>query len=359
MKVLVVNDNPAINTIIEEILNDDGHEIYGATKLDDAEIVMEAFRPEVVIIEEVVDGEDAMSFIDKIDPESGVKILMLTNGKKMIPKDKPMILGVIRKPFKAADILDPIRLIRDGATSLPAKSGQSEDKKGKKHFFGFRKQETKKEEPKDDEDNIIRFGQSYAVYEDIPKSVYTVTKEFIPQGVDIIVLSFDRKKTIQTYLSDENAEVITVTPKGRYGTEDATMLGTLMAKIMAFIDKSVRPVVVIDNFTKMIEINEINRALMLVCQIFTGTEKKFSMVLSVRENQFTDKDKVLLSKYMERYNFELEKAEEERRLAEKLNEKMNEDLNADSKNDLNIEPKNELYSEPPEVPEETLKEEIE
>ena len=60
MKVLVVNDNPAINTIIEEILDVDGHEIYGAVKLDDAEMMLETFHPEVIIIEETVDGEDAM-----------------------------------------------------------------------------------------------------------------------------------------------------------------------------------------------------------------------------------------------------------------------------------------------------------
>ena len=80
MKVLVVNDNPAINTIIEEILNDDGHEIYGADKLDVAESILETYKPEVIIIEETVDGTDAMKFIDKIDPESNIKILMLTNG---------------------------------------------------------------------------------------------------------------------------------------------------------------------------------------------------------------------------------------------------------------------------------------
>lgn len=310
MKVLVVNDNPAINTIIEEILNDDGHEIYGATKLDDAEMMMEAFRPEVIIIEETVDGIDAMKFIDKIDPESGIKLLMLTNGKKPLPKDKPMIMGVIHKPFKAAEILDPIRMIRDGATSLPANPAPAEEtKKPRRHLFG-RKEEPKKEEPKEDEDNIIRFGKSYVVYEDIPKSVYTVTKEFIPQGGDVFVLSFDRQKTIRTNLEDDRAEVLTVTPKGRTGTEDATMLGSILARMMRFIDQTIRPVIVIDNFTKIIEINDINRALMLVCQVFTGANKNFSMVLSVRENQFTDKDKVLLSRYMERYDFELEKAEQ-------------------------------------------------
>ena len=312
MKVLVVNDNPAINTIIEEILNDDGHEIYGADKLDVAESILETYKPEVIIIEETVDGTDAMKFIDKIDPESNIKILMLTNGKKMLPKDKPMIMGVIRKPFKAIEILDPIRMIRDGATSLPPTPIRAPEpsKKPRRRLFG-KPEPPKREEPKDDEDNIIRFGKSYLIFEDIPKSVYTVTKEFEPQGGDIFVLSFERKKTIQTNIGDERAEVMTVSPNGRYGSQDVTMLGTIMARIMKFIEDTVRPVIVIDNFSKVIEINDINRALMLVCQIFTGTKKNFSMVLSVRENQFTEKDKQLLELYMEQYNFELENSQKD------------------------------------------------
>lgn len=312
MKVLVVNDNPAINTIIEEILNDDGHEIYGADKLDVAEMVMETFKPEVIIIEETVDGTDAMKFIDKIDPESGIKILMLTNGKRVLPKDKPMIMGFIRKPFKAAEILDPIRMIRDGATSLPQTPVRSAEpeKKPRRRLFG-KPEPQKKEQAKDDEEDIIRFGKSYVVYEDYPKSVYIVTKEFGPQGGDVFVLSFDRKKTIQNNIGDDRAQVMTVTQNGSHGSADGTKLGTVMATIMDFIDQTVRPVVVIDNFTKMIEINDINRALMLVCQIFTGAKKNFSLILSVRENQFTDKDKLLLSRYMERYNFELEKPQKE------------------------------------------------
>ena len=308
MKVLVVNDNPAINTIIEEILNDDGHEIYGVTKLDDAEMMMETFSPEVIIIEETVDGADSMKFIDKIDPKSGIKLLMLTNGKKPLPKDKPVIMGFIHKPFKAADILDPIRMIRDGATVLPETPvvQQEENKKPKRHFFG--KKETPKEEPKDEEDNIIRFGKSYIVFEDYPKSVYTVTKEFIPQGADVFVLSFDRQKTVQTNLDDDRAVVLHVSPNGRYGAEDASMLGTILANIMRFIDQTIRPVVVIDDLSKLIETNNINRSLMLVCQIFTGASKNFSMVISARESQFTDKDKELLYKYIERYIFDLEQA---------------------------------------------------
>ena len=333
MKVLVVNDNPAINTIIEEILDVDGHEIYGAVKLDDAEMMLETFHPEVIIIEETVDGEDAMKFIDKISPESKTKILMLTSGKKQRPMDKPMIVGFIHKPFKAAEILDPIRRIRDGDNYIPsAPLVGNEGKKGpKKRLFG--RSEPKKEEKKEEEEDIIRYGKSYKIYENTPKSVYLVTKEFIPQAVDVFVVSFDRKKTIQTNISDDKAEVMTVSRKGGFGSEDASMLGTIMSRIMGFIDQAVRPVIVFDNFSQMIEINDINRALMLVCQIFTGTTKQFSMVLSVREEMFTDKDKALLARYLERYNFDLEK---------RMEDAIKEPQSTESQTDLQTEQKDDI-----------------
>ena len=183
MKILVVNDNPAINTIIEEILADDGHNVKSVNKLSEAEVELNAFRPNVIIIEETVEGMDAMKFIDKIDKDSGIEILMLTNGKKPRPQDKPMIIGFIRKPFKAAEILDPIRRKRDGASQYdPDDDEEDEDpRKAKKSMFG--KKVEKKEEPKEKEEFILRFGKSYVVYEDFPVVIYEATKEFILQGV--------------------------------------------------------------------------------------------------------------------------------------------------------------------------------
>ena len=299
MKVLVVNDNPAINTIIEEILADDGHNVKSVNKLSDAEVELNAFRPNVIIIEETVEGMDSMKFIDKIEKDSGIEILMLTNGKKPRPQDKPMIIGFIRKPFKAAEILDPIRRKRDGASqyTFEEEPEEEEAKKPKRSIFG--KKSEKKEAAS--EEFILRFGKSYVVYEDYPVTIYTATKEFILQGVSTFVLSFDRKKTVQNLLDDEGVEVMTISAKGKFGVTDAAALGTIMANIMEFIEKSVRPVIVIDDLTKIIGANDLNRALTFIIQILSGTDKPFSLLMSVNEEQFTDKDKSLIAQHMERY----------------------------------------------------------
>ena len=308
MRILVINDNPAINMIIEEILSDDGHETKSVTKLEDAERETETFKPNVVVMDETVEGRDSMSYADTIDPDSGIKLLVLTNGKRPLPKDKPSIVGVVHKPFRAAAILDSIRTIRDGGTYVPTEvvPAPVEEEKKKRKIFG--KNEVRKEEPKDDEDYIIRFGKSYIIYEDLPQSVYTVTKEMINQGGNILVVSFDRKITIQNLINYELADVMYLTPKGKLGSEDAGKLGTILARIMKYIEQAVRPVIVLNDLTKLIEANDLNRVLTLLIQTFKGIDgrKQFSMIVSVRESMFTDKDKVLLGQFMDRYNFSLE-----------------------------------------------------
>ena len=72
---------------------------------------------------------------------------------------------------------------------------------------------------------------------------------------------------------------------------------------------------------------------MLVCQIFTGTTKQFSMVLSVREEMFTDKDKALLARYLERYNFDLEK---------RMKDAIKEPQSTESQTDLQTEQKDDI-----------------
>lgn len=309
MKVLVVNDNPAINTILEEILTDDGHEVKCLSKLDEAEVELITFKPDVIIIEETIGGEDAMKFIDMIDKDSDVKVLMLSNGKRLPPKDKPMIVGFVRKPFKAVEILDPIRRIRDGDNAIPASQGLAEGKKAKRSFFGAKKPQ--KEEVKEEEESILRFSKSYVVYEQYPKLIFEVTKEFIVQGCDIYVISFDTKKTIWGLLGDKEVEVLNISAKGKWGVTDAAALGTIMADIMTYIDRSVRPVIVLDDLNKLIGANDLNRVLTFVCQIIQGVAKPFTMLVSVAEDQFTEKDKLLFAQYMERCNRILDKSPEE------------------------------------------------
>ena len=308
MKILVVNDNPAINTILEEILTDDGHEVKCLSKLDEAEVELITFKPDAIIIEETIGGEDAMKFIDMIDKDSAVKVLMLSNGKRLPPKDKPMIVGFVRKPFKAVEILEPIRRIRDGDDAVPVTTISMEDKKAKRSIFGVKKQ---KEEPKEEEDSILRFGKSFVVYEPYPKIVFDATKELSFQGCDIFVISFDTKKTIWSMLGDKEVEVMTISAKGKWGVTDAAALGTIMATIMTYIDRNIRPAIVIDDLNKLIGANDLNRAITFICQIMQGASKQFTMLVSVAEEQFTEKDKLLFAQYMERYNRILEDRPEE------------------------------------------------
>lgn len=304
LNVLVVNDNPAISTILEQVLDDDGHRPICAETLEEAEALVESSKLDVIILDEAVKGEDSMKLVDSIDKDSDIKVVVLTNGKKPLPKDKPMIVDVIRKPYKSTEITIALRKISGKGTPIPMMAPEMTASR-KRIRFGAKPQ-AEPVAPKIEEGYIILFGKSYIVYEDLPKDVYLVTRQFIPQGGDIFVLSFGRSKMIQEQIGDERAKVMCVSAKPKFGSEDAGKLGTIMAEVMTFIDQSVRPVIVIDDLSRIIDINGINLSLMLVMQIFSGASKNFTMVLSVKEGLFTDKDKSLLSRYMEKYNFDLE-----------------------------------------------------
>lgn len=315
MNVLIVNENPAINAILTQILEDDDHSTRVAENLDDARDRLEDFSPDLIIIEEKVGGRSSMELIDLLDADTGIRVILLTGTKSSLPKDKPMIVSVIHKPFKSTQVLDAVRIIRDGGDpqlDATVAADQPEKKARRRHNF-IKSASAKTDEQQHDDDFPIRFGKSYIVYENIPNSVYTVTKQFFPQGGDVLVVSFEREKTIKELVGKDYTKVLCVSPKAKISsnTEDIGNLGTIMSQIMEFIDNAVRPVVVIDEFTKVIAVNGINRALMFVCQIFTGASKNFTMVMSVKESEFTDKDKLLLSHYMERYEIELEKSQKE------------------------------------------------
>ena len=104
---------------------------------------------------------------------------------------------------------------------------------------------------------------------------------------------------------------MTISAKGKWGVTDAAALGSIMAAIMTYIDRNIRPVIVIDDLNKLIGANDLNRVLTFICQIMQGVTKPFTMLISVAEEQFTEKDKLLFAQYMERYNRSLEEHPEE------------------------------------------------
>lgn len=291
MKVLVIDDNEAIQEIIAEILGVDGYTTEIAGSLEEARSKLSSFKPSGILLDSVVNGESSLPFLDELDPKSGVKVLILTSGKEKLPKDSPLIYGHIQKPFRSVDIIDNVRGMTLGEAAAAKK------KKAKFKLFGHKKPET--EETHEAE---IHFGRSYIVFENEPFLVYTIAHTMQTRGCDVMVVTSESVKYVNDKIGGETMRILGLSSRLKAGYVEMSKLGTLMASMVEFIEQNAKPVVIIDNLQPLIEANSLNGVLTMIYQLINGGAKKISsVIISAPESSFTDKDKDLLLMNMELY----------------------------------------------------------
>jgi CheY-like chemotaxis protein len=293
MKILIIDDNIAIQEIIAEILTVDGYEIDRASSIEEAIAKIDSFRPDAIILDSQVGGESGLTVLDSLEAGSDVKAIILTTGKEQIPKDNPFIYGYIQKPFKSTDILDKVRSI---ASESEAKHVR--EKKSKFRLFSKPSPDDKQEEDVSD----VRFGKSYVVFEDEPELVYKVASSFLSKGCNLLIVTSGRSKTVTDRFKDDHVTILGLSSKPRIGYVEMSKLGTLMGEITKYVSKNNMPVVVIDDLGKLISVNGLNTILTMLYQIINGGSKiATSMVVSTSDESLTDKDKELFLHDMELY----------------------------------------------------------
>ena len=81
-------------------------------------------------------------------------------------------------------------------------------------------------------------------------------------------------------------------------------LGSLIVRISQFISEKSKPVVVFDTFGDIIEANGINKSLIMLRELRSGTTKACTFALSVSSAPLTDKDRSILLHGMYKYDKE-------------------------------------------------------
>lgn len=294
MKVLIVDDNVAIREIIAEILTVDGYEIRQAATVEDAYREIEGFRPDITLLDTVVEGKSMIGFVDSLDESSGTKIILLVSGKEQIPKDTPLIIGVVKKPFKSSEILEAVR----GQSSLPKEKTETV----KKEKFRIRDLgKSKSVSIPAEVEGTSAFGKSFVIYEDSPNRIYDLIRDFGGKGYELQIITSDRTKTVADKVNVD-AKYVGITQRPKDGYITYNKLGSIMSEVMKHVAGGHMPAVVFDDLSKLVEVNGLNPVLTMIYQIVTSTQGKCALAISVKETLLTDKDKQLLSKYMERYD---------------------------------------------------------
>ena len=295
MKILIVDDNIAIQEILAEILTVDGYEIDKAGTVSDAVDKLDSFRPDALLLDSQVGGESGLKVLDALPEDSDIRAIILTRGKEVIPKDTQFIKGYIQKPFKSSEVTEKIRELGE---DMDIK--RSRDRKFKFKLFSKQPKQVSEEEIAG-----ARFGKSYVIFESEPSSVYKLAWYFMTKECSVMVITTGKVKSItERFKNDEgmNVKVLGLSAKARIGYVEMSKLGTVMDQIKKFISENDKPVIVFDNMEPIIDINGLNNVLTMIYQIINGAVKKTSsLVVSTGENSLTDKDKELFLHDMERY----------------------------------------------------------
>ena len=295
MKILIVDDNIAIQEILAEILTVDGYEIDKAGTVSDAIDKLDSFRPDALLLDSQVGGESGLRVLDTLPEDSDIRAIILTRGKEILPKDTPFIKGFIQKPFKSEEVTRRVREL-----------GEEMDlKRSREKRFRFKLFSKQPKQVSEDEIAGARFGKSYVIFESEPSSVYKLAWYFMTKECNVMVITAGKIKSITERFkndSDLNVKVLGLSVKSRIGYVEMSKLGTVMGQIKKFITENDKPVIVFDNMEPIIDANGLNNVMTKLYQIINGSVRKTSsLVVSIGENSLTDKDKELFLHDMERY----------------------------------------------------------
>ena len=311
MKILIVDDNVAVQEIIRDILAERGHNIRLASTVDEAIEKIKSFEPDVVMLDSWVGDEDGMHVVSRVHeeiPSMDLRVILIKSSGDVMPTDNPEIKGFVDKPFKSSDILDALEHMK--VSEAEAEAEESERKKSKrnarKKSGGLFHRKVKPEAPpvQDLSQSGISFGLSYVMFEPEPDRVYTFVSRFDMAEYSVLIVTSERMKAIKERFSYGDIDVIQLVSRERAGTMDIQGLGSLMVRISDFIKEKGKPVVVFDTFGDVIEANGLNTSLLMLQQLMAGKSKPCTFAVSVDMALLTDKDRGILLHSMINYRKE-------------------------------------------------------
>ncbi len=297
MKILIVDDNVAIQEIVRDILSDEGYIIRTAGTIQEAITKTADFLPDVVVLDSWVGDEEGLHYLTLLKekvPEAEPKVVLLKNATELVPKDSPYIKASVDKPFKSTDIVSAIRGLQDDEP-------REEPKEEKRRLFGFlrRKKKTDEEPP---EMLDVSFGTSYVMFEQGSELAYRFVNHFDPEANDVMIVTTDRSKAVKERFSYGTLEVLTLSSNGKAGSESIGDIGTITSLVRAFMDQKERPVVVFDKFGEVISADGINQSLLMLQQLMSGKTRMCTLAVSVDPSVLTDKDRDIILYNMVEYS---------------------------------------------------------
>ncbi|MFD1708720.1 response regulator [Siminovitchia sediminis] len=112
-KVLIVDDQFGIRTLLDEVLQKEGYEIFQAANGLQALDVTEKHDPDLVLLDMKIPGMDGLEILSKLkEIKADIKVIIMTayGEKDLIEKTKELgALAHFSKPFDIDEIRSAVR----------------------------------------------------------------------------------------------------------------------------------------------------------------------------------------------------------------------------------------------------------
>ena len=309
MKILIVDDNEIIQSILLDVLSVDGYDTKATASLNEAVEIIESFRPDAILLDSKIGSKSGLNLIDMaVTKELKLNnVIVLISGKDQVPKDSLAIIGTVKKPFKAEEILELLR------TTFKTSSPEKPRKAIMKSIFG-------KHSDASDDDLKLKFGRSYVFKEKESNHIYAAASKFAAEYHNVFVVTSGKKKAAKERFEEgipkatlmyniegpkpEIPKIIALSNKSGDEYVDPARIGTLMSMMIEFINTKEKPVMIIDELELLIHHNGLNAVITMLHQVMHSGIRPITMIVSVSTLKMTDKDRELLLDRMEYREFE-------------------------------------------------------
>jgi two-component system alkaline phosphatase synthesis response regulator PhoP len=106
-KILIVDDEPSIITIVSAYLKPEGYEVFTAADGNQAIKAFHAFKPDLVILDVMLPGMDGIEVLARLRRESNVYVILLTARTEEMDRVVGLSIGAddyVTKPFSPREL---------------------------------------------------------------------------------------------------------------------------------------------------------------------------------------------------------------------------------------------------------------
>lgn len=306
-KVLVVDDNPAIQEIVSELITGVGFMPLTSSGGKEALTKARAERPDLILLDINMPDMDGWAVLRKLK-EEGItdtsKVMMLTATTDVgtdIFGLQDVVSGYIRKPFNNKELSDRMLEVLEGKS--PEEPEEAKDQGGLFSFLSKKRQppgegieKTRKSAKKYE----LRRGLSYLVKEQKPDHSFNIFVDQVTHNIPGLCITRQYPASVRQEWELEKTPIIWLSNQLGKVYVNPSNIGILGDTIIRFIEKVDDSVVMIDGVEFLIVNNGFDKVLKMIHRVTEVVmEYRSRLIISVDPRALDTRELALLERNME------------------------------------------------------------